>query len=381
MVRRSKSLMVICNSLGTGGAEKHTVSLVNGLHRKGWSIVLVYLSHSTDLLAELDEGLRSRAIYVHRRSYLDLAAVASIRRLLAQYRVSSILSVNQLPLLYSLLSRGLDRRIQLFSGWHTTKIPIRESVKFYLSAWWMFKFTTKVIYVCETQMNHWSSRWLHIRGRGLYIYNGIDVKKFVLPKQETRLEYRERLDIPQGALVLVSIAMLRPEKRHVDMVSALKRLVDKGFDVYLLCVGEGSERDSIILAAEELGLKRRVKLIGLVDDVQPYLAASDATLMLSNAIETFSIAVLESLSCGCPVVAYDIGGIREQIVADEQGVVLPFRDEGALVAAIERLQSQRHRLDKKRLHDYVAGQFSVDNMVQAYEELFLGENLLSEREN
>ena len=364
-----KSILIVCNSLITGGAEKQTVMLANGLHKKGWKVVMVYLSPSHDLLSEVDEGLKKTVFYVARTSYIDLKAIVTIRKIINTYSISSILCVNQLSLLYSVVSRGFNKKLKLYAGFHTTKLRTQEAIKFYLSSWWLFKCTSKVIYVCNIQMKYWQQRSLHRKNAGIYIHNGVDTNEFVVATPDNALVCRRLLNIPENALLLVSIAMLRSEKRHIDMLSVLKKISDNGVDGYLLCVGDGPEREKISEKANELNISHRIKMIGRVENVKPYLSSSDAMLMLSNAIETFSIAVLESLSCGCPVVAYNIGGIQEQIKKPEHGKIIKQGDEDEIVKKLMQIQKEKEYLDKVTLHEYINSHFSLEVMISNYEKV------------
>ncbi len=366
-----KSIMIICNSLGTGGAEKQTVVLANGLYRNGWKVIFIYLTPIHDQLNRLDESLRETVFNINRDAYLDFKTIASIKKLIKSHKITTILSVNQLSLMYAILAKGLNNKIKVFAGFHTTKLIRGEVIKFYLLSWWLFKLANKVVFVCRNQMEYWSHRVLHANGNGFYIYNGVDTDQFAPVDVKTRQIYRRKLNIDDNAFVLVSIAMLRPEKRHIDMLPVIKKLRDHGIDALLLCVGDGPERTNIVNLASKLDIQEHIKMIGRVNDVKQYIAVSDVMLLLSNAVETFSIAVLESLSSGCPVVAYDIGGVREQIVSEKYGYVLPMADMNALLDALINLKQRLHAIDKWEIHEYVEKNFSCKKMISDYENIFL----------
>lgn len=364
-----KSVLIICNSLNTGGAEKQTVSLANGLYRRGWKVVFVYLVASDNLLREIDAGLREHVYYVPRKKYIDWTAVSSIKKLLKGHGIFLVLAVNRLALVYAVMSTAFEKKVKLLAGIHTTKLSGIDALAFYFSFWWLYKFARQVIYVCRTQMDYWSVRGLHLKRRATYIYNGVDTKKYLVASDECRADMRKKLQIPESSAVFVSIAMLRREKRHVDMVRALMKVIANGGDAYLLCVGDGEEKERILRLAEELDIRKYVRMTGRVDDVRPYLAAADVTLLLS-ASETFSIAVLESMSCGCPVIAYDVGGVREQIISQDCGAVLTPGDSEALVELLMNITAKRVAADKQALHEFVCARFSDEMMVARYEELF-----------
>jgi glycosyltransferase involved in cell wall biosynthesis len=361
--------MIICNSLGTGGAEKQTVALANKLHRRGWQVYLVYLLDARDLFEEVDESLKPNVYYIQKKKYFDINAIIEIRKLINKFSINSILSVNEGPLLSAIFARAFNFKIKLIAGFHTTVLRKNERIAFYLTSWWLFKLATKVVYVCKTQMDYWSARFLHMPGSGMYIYNGVDTEKFGVELKANGLVTRGDLSIPQDAILLLSIAMLRPEKGHLDMVRMLARLNAIGIETYLVCVGDGPEKNNINNLANSLNVMEKLRMQGRSNDVRPYLGIADATLIFSNSVETFSIAVLESLSCGCPVLAYDIGGIKEQIIDRDFGKVLRHGDEAGFIEEIKKLKSSSVPDIKNKIHKKIETMFSEDMMTAEYEKI------------
>ena len=100
-----------------------------------------------------------------------------------------------------------------------------------------------IIFVCNNQMNYWIEKYRINADLCRYIYNGIDTARFTdLISQEQKAEIRARHDIKESDFVICICAVLRPEKRHVDLINACKLLLGKGLPVKLLVVGDGTER-------------------------------------------------------------------------------------------------------------------------------------------
>lgn len=115
-----------------------------------------------------------------------------------------------------------------------------------------------------------------------------------------------------------------------------------------------------------------VVITGLQKEVRPFVAASDAVVLCSKTVETFSLAALEAMALGLPVVLSEIGGAAEMIRPGENGFLFPVGDTGALVDRLARLVDHRER---ERMDNHararVEALFSETTMVDRYEQLLV----------
>jgi glycosyltransferase involved in cell wall biosynthesis len=113
-------------------------------------------------------------------------------------------------------------------------------------------------------------------------------------------------------------------------------------------------------------------ITGLRQDIRSYVAACDAVALCSDAVETFSLAALEAMALGRPVVHSDIGGAAEMIRPGENGFLFPVGDTEALVDRLTRLldRSGRERMGRKA-REMVEARFSERAMVDRYERMLL----------
>ena len=155
------------------------------------------------------------------------------------------------------------------------------------------------------------------------IRNGIDVRR-----------YRTRRMIRSAAApVWASIAALRPDKNHLDLVRAWAGVVAEHPRARLLIVGEGPMRTDIEIATAAAGLRDSIKLLGRREDVPDILSAVDGVVSAS-VDEALPTALIEAAACGLPVVAADAGGTSEVVVDGVTGRLVPLRDVHALTRAL-----------------------------------------------
>ncbi|MEG3896116.1 MULTISPECIES: glycosyltransferase [unclassified Microcoleus] len=164
--------------------------------------------------------------------------------------------------------------------------------------------------------------------RGQVIYLGRSPEYFAPPNAAARQRLRRELEIPEDAIVCFTSARLASIKGHRYQIEAIKQLQQSPVWSKLYFVwagtGEGSADNVEIELREtikELGVSDRVKSIGQRWDILDWLDASDIFILTSLADAAPSLAVMEAMAKGLPVVATAVGGIPEGL--GDTGKLLP----------------------------------------------------------
>jgi glycosyltransferase involved in cell wall biosynthesis len=159
--------------------------------------------------------------------------------------------------------------------------------------------------------------------------NGVDLQLF---RPIDREAGRRRLGLTR--MTLLSVGHLVPRKSHDLVIQALRRLPE--MDVII--IGDGPERAALGALAWESGVGDRVRFAGAVaqEELRQYYGAADA-LVLASSREGWANVLLESMACGTPVVASNVGGTAEVVAAPEAGVLLAERTPEALAEAVRGL--------------------------------------------
>src|SRR5689334_21164078 len=108
-------------------------------------------------------------------------------------------------------------------------------------------------------------------------------------------------------------AVLRAEKNHLQMVDAVPMRRRRGVPARGLLIGDGEMRAAIEARARAVGVAGEVVITGFQQVVRPLLAACDVMALCSTATATFSLAALEAMALGNPVVHAALGGAAEMI--------------------------------------------------------------------
>ena len=212
------------------------------------------------------------------------------------------------------------------------------------------------------------------------IANGLDLNRFSLVSDRDRLAARQRWSIPETALVVGSVANLRPIKNLAFLVDAAARLIGRYPDLYFVVLGEGAERPRLEARIRERGIEDRFRLPGLSSNVPAEVQAFDVGVLCSDS-ESSPNSLIEYLACGRPAVASAVGGAAEILNGQDAGFLYPAGDAARFDACVSALLDdaslRSHMSQSARRH--ALERFSMDRMVQEHQDLYA--SLLPSRRN
>jgi len=166
----------------------------------------------------------------------------------------------------------------------------------------------------------------------LMIANGVDADKF-------KPAYKTEDD---GPLKLLCVGRLIERKGQHHLIEAVKRLTDEGVDVRLDLVGTGDAQPANEALVTRLGLTSRVRFCGYVprEHIAEYYAAAHV-FVLPSYNEGMSVALLEAMAAGLPVIVTPTGGTAELVSSGFNGFILNWGDVNELVRHLRKLAQDR----------------------------------------
>lgn len=365
------NVLFIVPSLKRGGAEVQVVELVSGLHSANFSKHLFTFEPGLDLLDRLD---RANVLLHHwpRTNKYDYRSILEIAKIIDRHSIDIVHCTLQMSLLRGWLGARLSKRKpKLVVTLHTTVNISKKAELLNLAVMqWLMRSCDKVICVCHSQEKHWLKKFSFLVGRTRVIYNGIDTDKFNPDSHRVfKKALRDQLGISYQATIFCHIAGFRPEKGHSILLEAFSMLALRDKNAFLLFVGDGSLRHEIEERVRKANLTSRIYFLGNLADVRPAIAASDCTVLASTAVETFSIAMLESLAMGVPMVATNIGGTAEAVLHGETGLLVPANKPAAMADALTYMLEhyEKRRAMGAAARDLVITNFSAAKMISETE--------------
>ncbi|MGZ4317712.1 MAG: glycosyltransferase [Gaiellaceae bacterium] len=184
-------------------------------------------------------------------------------------------------------------------------------------------------------------------------------------------EIRQELGAEDAELI-VTVGRQVHEKNQALLVDAVALLADRRPRLRAVLVGDGPLGGELRAQIRRLGLEERVTLAGERPDAVDVVAAADV-FVLSSSTEALPLAVLEAMAVGRPVVATDVGGVRDAVQHERTGLLVPPGDAPALAAAIERLldDDQLSRRLGTHAREFAVSHCSVETMIDSYSKIYV----------
>jgi glycosyltransferase involved in cell wall biosynthesis len=205
------------------------------------------------------------------------------------------------------------------------------------------------------------------------LHNGVDLVKF-RPRAEKKEEMRRKLGIPQNAFVVLTVRRLVYKNGVDTLIEGANIAIKKNPRIVFLAVGKGPDSDGVKLRIRQLGIEDNFKLAGFVSDADlpSYYNAADLFVLPSKSGEGLPLVALEAMATALPVIATDVGGIRE-VLRDDYGKLVPPNQPEQLAKAVLDFATQDFSQRKLELRAMMEEKFSwdsnVERLIEIYEEL------------
>lgn len=200
------------------------------------------------------------------------------------------------------------------------------------------------------------------------------------PIREPKLtrQIRTEFGIPKEDIVVGMVANLRPIKNPELFVEIASEICGKFDNVHFISIGEGSIMTNLRRTDIKTDLHSRIHFLGRVVPANPYYDLFDIFLLTSNS-ESFSMAILEAMSHGLPIIATNVGGVPEAVLHGDNGFLCAPRDKHCLVNFLMKLVHDPELRIKmgKRSKDIVRERFDASNTIGALEEVYLNIDLIN----
>jgi glycosyltransferase involved in cell wall biosynthesis len=358
-------VLFLTTSMPVGGAETLLMNLVRGLDRRRFAPEIVCLKDLGPLGEQLACEMRVHSHLISGK--FDLRVLPKLWRIMRIPRADAVITVGAGDkMFWGRLAAKLAGVPVIASALHSTGWPDGVGRLNRM----LTPLTDAFIAVATAHGQHL------VEGEGFpehkvrVIPNGIDAERFT-PRDATAT--RHALGIPLDAPVVGILAALRPEKNHELFLAGAQRILAELPHAHFAIVGDGPKRGELEALATQLGIAQAVHFVGTRRDVPELLAACDLVALTSHN-EAAPVSILEALSTGVPVVASDVGSVRETVIENQTGRTFPAGDLAAYVAAAVDLlknPTERRRLGAagRRL---VVDRWSLAAMVRGYEQLIDG---------
>ncbi len=221
-----------------------------------------------------------------------------------------------------------------FSAWKTGLILLVERL--------LARRTDVLVAVSELQRDELLADRIAAPSRICTVPLGVDLVPF-LNRQRGDAGFREELGFGASTRLVGIVARLVPIKGVDVFLSAAGQVADALPDVRFVVIGDGELRAELESTAGETKLGDRVRFTGFRDDMARIYGSLDLSV-LSSHHEGLPVALLESVACGCYVVATRVGGVPDLLRSERIGLMVAPGDTRALAAGIQRVLRERRKI-------------------------------------
>jgi len=191
------------------------------------------------------------------------------------------------------------------------------------------------------------------------------------PGSTTRGQLLAELHLPPNSRLIGTVGQLHPRQRLKDAIWAADLLKVIRDDVHLLVIGDGPHRDRLRRFRDQVVIRDKVHFLGQRGDVQRLLPHLDV-FWSASAPGGPSLAILEAMAAGVPVVATDISATQDLVLDGQTGYLVPVGDRARIAKYANRLLNdaelarQMGQAGRQRVIDH----FSIGAMVAQHLELY-----------
>ncbi len=366
-----------------GGAQENTVLTCRGLAQRGQEVTLI-AGPETGLEGSLWDKAEAAGCALVRveamrravRPFSDWRAARELRRLFQQRRPDVVHTHSSKAGIlgrWAAARAGVPVVVHTIHGMSFNRTQSRITQTTYRclekkAARW----TTKFVAVADAIVDQAVEAGLGPRERFITIRSGMETDLF-LPNADLRRRHRKGWEVGDGDVVVGTIARLFANKGYEEIIAAMPSAIAREPRLRFVWVGDGAYRARYERRLEAMGLRDRVRMLGLVhpDEVASCINGFDIILHASRW-EGLPRAVVQGLLTEVPAVSFDNDGAPEVVRSGETGILVRFGDINGLSDALVRLAADAdlRRSLGRRGRELCRTAFDWHNMVESLEGLY-----------
>jgi glycosyltransferase involved in cell wall biosynthesis len=358
-----KFRILLLNSLHIyGGGEFYVLQLTKSLKLQGHK---VWISCPPDSL--LFEKCKLEDIRVLPLAYpkRDKGSLISIVNQIKKFSLN-----NNIQIIHS--NTNYDRTAGAFAAYlaktaSVTTVHSYHSISHNLTHWLRNKYLIDAFIADSMKIKNLLLEQDNIAESKVSLINiGIDPDKMKRNK-EAGEAIRKELSIPEDAIVIGNVGRMVEFKGQEFLIKAFADCLKKTHNLVLIITGDGKLKNDLLELADNIGVKREIRLTGFRDDLDSLYSAFDiyAHTSIEGGGELFPVSVLNALAQGLPVIASDAGDISAMVTNGKNGFLTPPKDiEKITEGIIELVNNKLLRFDMgKNSRKLFMENFTEDKMI------------------
>ncbi len=349
------NILFLHSSSDLYGSDRGLLNILSSLDRENFEPHVILPDFGL-LISELRKlGIEPKVMNfgVLRRSFFHPLKIPSYLAslFLGSLGIFRYIRRNQIALIHSntsaILAGGLTARLLGIPHiLHFREMIIEPQWLWRILSTFALLFSDRVLAVSEVAKEHCLKGAFCKRPERIkVIYDGIDIERF--SPDVSGLAFRKEIGVSENGVLIGMIGRVNPRKGHDRLLEVAKEVIRRNGSVAFVIVGDAYRGEEFLMkrleerveASKEF--KGRVILTGFRKDIAAVHSACDIYLHPSQWPESFGLVVAEAMAAGKPVVAYNLGGIKEIVNHGETGFLVEPPGKSQMVEAILQLAGDR----------------------------------------
>ena len=324
-----KIVQIITRMDDVGGAQVHVRDIVGGLKESGHDIYII-TGEKRNVHTSIEQNditlIYCKHLIRNLNIISDIKAVLKIRKLVKEISPDIIATHSSKAGIIGRIAGYTLRIPTIFTahGWsYTEGVSAKKRRIYILIEKLIGQFSDGVIAVSEYDKQ-------------------LALKHKVLPERKLETIHNGVHDIgiikqvkdPDKQLNMIMVARFAPPKQQLQLLKVLNQMQHIQWNISF--AGEGPALQEAKDYVKSVGLEKRVSFLGNREDVTDLLHKSDLFVLISDW-EGLPLSVLEAMRCGLPIIASDVGGVKEAVIHSENGYLIPKSDGDELLKKLTHL--------------------------------------------
>lgn len=380
-----KTILFVHQSSDLYGSDKALLVLVKKLNKDLFLPIVVLPKRGLlydELIQEKIRVIVTPVVNIHKKMFnikglfsIPFVLVKSISKLHKELKNTKI-DIVQSNTVVVTLGFIYAKLMGIKHYWHIHEVMDKPKIAVKIFPALVNRFSDLTIFNSETTKESFCIVKPKIKEKSIVIYNGIDREKEKLSQKEL-LELRKSLGFDENDIILGLVGRINKDKGHLLLLESFRKIVDKTNNVKLLFIGssvEGKEKifNEIKSQIKNLDLDDKVKIIPFQIDIWKFWDLIDIAITPSTIKESFCLVALESMLSEKPVIASDLGALKEVVKNNETGFLFNVNSAQSLEEKITILiENKSLRLEfglkgKRR----ALNKFTSDKYISQFEKIY-----------
>lgn len=362
--------MQISHDLAIGGLQQVVVNICKYIDRDRFDVTVLCLRALGEFTPEIERLGIKVFLLPQKKNGIDYFAFWKLAKMLRQQKTNVIHTHNTQPFIDGTLAALLSNVKTVVHTDHARDFPDKR--RYMLAEWVVSQYAYKVVGVSDHTAEN-LSRYERVSKKKIKIIpNGIDVSKYEITVDQVSM--KRDLGIREEGPVIGLGVRLTEQKGIPYLIRAMPAVLKKFPDATLVIAGDGPMATELKKETTKLGLDNHVLFLGPRLDIPAILKLLDV-YVLPSVWEGLPMVILEAMAARCPIIATDVGGVRNVITNGVNGSIIEPKNSNMLAAEIIKLLSNDALRTSyiRAAHDVVSKKFSAETMTRKYEKLYLRE--------